>query len=194
MFASPTAKCLIYSSKIFPTITLFLLFFKISTNCFPVIDLSSPILSATIFLKFPIDEYASKQPLFPQLHFRPPISIVICPNSKPGLLADSSKCPSQKTAPPIPVPIHKKTLSTYPFKLPYSFSAIAAHFASLSKYIGTLYFFFNSPTILNLFNFKLSAFTITPFFITPGDAIPINSISSIFASFVSKTLLINLFI
>ena len=101
----------------------------------------------------------------------------MCPISKPEYLFGFNNLLSKKTAPPTPVPIIKKIESSYCFKEPYSFSAIAAHLASFCKNIGNLKSFFKISTISKFAIPKLSAFTTTPFETVPGKAIPILSIS-----------------
>ena len=111
IFAIPNAKLSTYSSSKFFT-SLLPIFSSIS-----FVKSAAPIYSVipSIFcicsLNFFFEQYASKQPLLPQLHCSPFLFITMCPNSNPALRIGFINLPSKKTAPPIPVPIHKKTQS-----------------------------------------------------------------------------------
>lgn len=83
------------------------------------------------------------------------------------------------------MPIIKNTASSYSFRLPNSFSAIAAHFASFSRCIGTSKCFFIFSTTSKLSIPKFSAFITAVSDTVPGKAIPMLSISSFFTLLLS---------
>ena len=111
MFAIPNAKLSTYSSNRFFTSSLFIFsstaFVKSAAPTYSVI----PSIFCICSLNFFFEQYASKQPLLPQLHCSPFLFITICPNSKPALRIGLINLPPKKAAPPIPVPMHKNTQS-----------------------------------------------------------------------------------
>ena len=135
MFAIPRAKLSTYSSNKFLTSSLLIFssiaFVKSEAPIYSVI----PSIFCICSLNFFFEQYTSKQPLLPQLHSSPFLFITICPNSKPAFRIGFINWPPKKTAPPIPVPIHKNTQSLYSFNEPLYFSANAAHFPSFCKFI-----------------------------------------------------------